>query len=229
MPRVLITSGGTRERIDAVRAITNLSTGATGAALADQFSQAGWEVILLSGPGALRPRLPCERLQFTDFASLDERLKGILASEPFDSIVHAAAVSDYSVAEVGGREPDASAKLDTDPESRGRDELVIRLKRNPKLVNRLRAYAAGSRRLRLVAFKLTYSSDPCERARAVARLAGDGGIDFIVHNDLLDRDATGRHEFSLFQRLPAGELTLAADRLNRDALGRELVSHLGAS
>ncbi|SVC93802.1 uncharacterized protein METZ01_LOCUS346656, partial [marine metagenome] len=45
--KVLITSGGTREPIDAVRYISNLSSGRTGAAIADHFNDQGWDVYYL--------------------------------------------------------------------------------------------------------------------------------------------------------------------------------------
>ena len=54
--KILITAGATREPIDAVRFVSNVSTGATGAALADEFSRGGIEVVLLRSEGAVRPQ-----------------------------------------------------------------------------------------------------------------------------------------------------------------------------
>ena len=48
--RVLVTAGGTREPIDAVRAITNRSSGKMGFAVAAQAALRGAEVILIAGP-----------------------------------------------------------------------------------------------------------------------------------------------------------------------------------
>ncbi len=50
---LLITAGATREPIDDVRFISNVSTGATGAALAIAFADAGHQVTLLRGIGAV--------------------------------------------------------------------------------------------------------------------------------------------------------------------------------
>ncbi len=53
--RVLISAGPTREPIDAVRFITNASSGKMGYAMAEAAAQRGAEVVLVSGPTAL----PC--------------------------------------------------------------------------------------------------------------------------------------------------------------------------
>lgn len=51
--KVLVTAGPTREKIDAVRFLTNRSTGKMGYALAEAARDAGHEVTLVSGPVAL--------------------------------------------------------------------------------------------------------------------------------------------------------------------------------
>lgn len=53
--RVLVSAGPTREPIDAVRFITNASSGKMGYAMAEAAAQRGAEVVLVSGPTAL----PC--------------------------------------------------------------------------------------------------------------------------------------------------------------------------
>ena len=50
MARLLITAGPTREPIDAVRYISNRSSGRMGLALAEAGREAGWDVTLLLGP-----------------------------------------------------------------------------------------------------------------------------------------------------------------------------------
>jgi len=50
MPRILITSGPTRQYLDPVRYLTNASSGRMGAALAAAAVAAGHEVVIVSGP-----------------------------------------------------------------------------------------------------------------------------------------------------------------------------------
>src|SRR5919201_1348932 len=53
--RVLVTAGGTREPIDAVRFVGNRSSGRMGFALADEAARRGAHVVLVSGPTKLEP------------------------------------------------------------------------------------------------------------------------------------------------------------------------------
>ena len=51
--RVLVTAGGTREPIDAVRSLTNRSSGKMGFAIAGEAARRGAETILIAAPSAL--------------------------------------------------------------------------------------------------------------------------------------------------------------------------------
>ena len=77
MLRLLITSGATREPIDDVRFVTNVSTGGTGAALARAFAQRGHQVTLLRGQGAVAvDDGSCEMESFGSAEDLQARLDG---------------------------------------------------------------------------------------------------------------------------------------------------------
>jgi phosphopantothenoylcysteine decarboxylase / phosphopantothenate---cysteine ligase len=215
-PRVLITSGGTEEPIDGVRSIGNFSTGRTGALLADAFASAGCEVTLLRARRALAAENSAVRTEvFSSFADLEEGLRRLLAKERFDAVLHAAAVSDYSVAglEVNGRaEPAlATGKLDS-----GRD-VAIRLKPNPKLIDSLRAWSANPR-IRVVAFKLTRGADAGVAQAAVDALFAHSRADFVVHNDLSKLDEATGH-FPATIHAASGEATPVE---SRDALAAAL-------
>ena len=53
--KILITSGGTTEKIDAVRGITNHSTGTLGKYIAELFLNNGHEVSLVTTKSAVKP------------------------------------------------------------------------------------------------------------------------------------------------------------------------------
>lgn len=181
--RILVTGGGTREPLDAVRFIGNHSTGRTSASLCDALARAGHEVTWLGARHAQRPG-PGVRIEtFGSFAELDAQLQSILGGEDYDMVVHAAAVSDFSVAAVGA----AVAKLPSDT------GLSLQLTPNPKLLDRLRDYSRNPR-LRVVGFKLTVGSSEAEAQAAVARLFRRAGVDAVVHNDLA-AIRLGRHSF----------------------------------
>ncbi|HVN31673.1 MAG TPA: bifunctional phosphopantothenoylcysteine decarboxylase/phosphopantothenate--cysteine ligase CoaBC [Thermoanaerobaculaceae bacterium] len=101
--RLLITTGPTREPIDAVRVITNRSSGRMGVALAVAARELGADVTVLAGPGVIVPGgMRVER--FETAADLAGQL-GRLAPET-DALWHAAAVADFRPASV------ATGKLD---------------------------------------------------------------------------------------------------------------------
>lgn len=185
--RVLVTAGGTAEPIDGVRVLTNTSTGATGAAIADRLAIAGHEVVLLRAQNAARAAGPCREETFVTFAELETALDRLLGSDRFDTVIHAAAVSDYGVDSMivaGGVVP---AGRQGKIESVGAP--LLRLRPNPKLVDGLRRLSG--RPLTVVAFKLTHGADRAQAAAAVRRLLAHSGADYVVHNDLAARQPDG--------------------------------------
>ncbi|WP_137940135.1 bifunctional phosphopantothenoylcysteine decarboxylase/phosphopantothenate--cysteine ligase CoaBC [Chitinivorax sp. B] len=93
--RVLITAGPTFEPIDAVRGITNVSSGKMGYAVARAAVEAGAHVTLVSGPTALSAPLGCMRL---DVSSAQQMLDAVLAHvAKADVFIGVAAVADYAV------------------------------------------------------------------------------------------------------------------------------------
>lgn len=216
--KVLVTSGGTREPIDGVRSIANTSTGQTGVAIARHFAQRGHEVTLVRAKDSVSaPRLNALRVRdFTTFADLRETLKNELGSTDYDAVIHAAAVSDFSVdrVEVNGRTISPCDKLDSETT----EALSLHLKRNPKIVDELRSYSRNSS-LRVVAFKLTNTKDEQARLQAVQRLARHARPDFILQNDLSDIDSlSGRHVARLFSaKDPENPIVLAEGRTKDEA------------
>ena len=72
--RVLVTAGPTYEAIDAVRGITNLSSGKMGYAVARAAVEAGADVILISGPVCLTPPAA---LKLVSVTSAEEMLAAV--------------------------------------------------------------------------------------------------------------------------------------------------------
>lgn len=175
--RVLITSGGTTEPIDDVRVITNRSTGATAAAIADEFLAEGAEVTYLHSRHAKLPSTSTPYLtidSFDTFSDLASRLSEDLSSHRYDVIIHAAAVSDFAVA--NRTKGKLSSDIQSTPGNEG--EVVLRLKRNPKLADSLRSWSAN-KDAKIVLFKLDLRESGDE---AIRKLASRGIADFIIFN-----------------------------------------------
>jgi len=181
--RILITAGGTRESIDTVRYIGNMSSGRTASRLADELTGAGHQVTWLGAQDAITPILPCAMPRFYSFADLASQLQTLLAENEFDAVIHAAAVSDFSVSEVltaAGSPLDSRAgKL-----SSGSD-LLLKLKPNPKLLDRIRTWSKNPD-VSVIGFKLTDTGDLQQRNAAVKKQFEDSGVDAVVHNDLTE-------------------------------------------
>lgn len=172
---VLITAGATREWIDGIRFISNVSTGQTGALLADRLMSLGWQVTYLHGQGAVLPVGTAEKIQFTDFADLDEKLRQQLSALDFRAVVHCAAVSDYSLASVNNEAPTVASKLSSDA------ELVLKLKSNFKILPRLKEYSRNKEVL-VIGFKLTLNAAEDQTAEKARGLLSET-VDAVVAND----------------------------------------------
>jgi len=92
---VLITAGPTFERIDAVRGITNTSSGKMGYAIARAAYEAGAEVILVSGETALPTPVGARRINVQSAQQMLNAVENEIAAA--DIFISVAAVSDYYV------------------------------------------------------------------------------------------------------------------------------------
>lgn len=93
--QVIVSAGGTRERIDPVRYISNDSSGKMGYAMAQAADWLGATVTLVSTTHSL---LPPEGVQVQEVASAQELAQAMTSHyDQMDYVVMAAAVSDYRV------------------------------------------------------------------------------------------------------------------------------------
>lgn len=196
MIKVLVTSGGTREPIDSVRCITNSSTGATGAYLADEGARHGLSVVCLSGKNAIRPRHPSVRtLTFDSSSDLDRLLQSELRTHCYNAVIHLAAVSDFQVSEI------LSSKMQVlSPHSKisSQEPIYLKLTPGPKLLSQLRSYSVCPG-LKVIGFKLTSGQTAEEQQNAILKIALDSAVDYVVHNDL-SQIQEDRHLFAIYEK-----------------------------
>ena len=94
--KLLVTAGPTREAIDAVRYISNFSTGKMGFLIAEQAERMGAKVTLISGPTSITPPA-CSINVFTETArEMFEAVK--LHVKPCHAVIMTAAVADFTPA-----------------------------------------------------------------------------------------------------------------------------------
>jgi phosphopantothenoylcysteine decarboxylase/phosphopantothenate--cysteine ligase len=201
VPKVLVTAGGTEEPIDSVRVLSNLSSGKTGAFLADFFSSRGAEVTLLRSLRAVSPTHPRIRQQsFQSVAELEELLKKECAMGRYDCVVHLAAVSDFSVELPANAQETGSQKISSD------SPVELRLVPTPKLLPNIKGWAPADHPPLVVGFKLTDRLDDTKSNPALA-LYQTHGVDAVVHNARESINAEGElHPCRLY--LPDEEIRL---------------------
>lgn len=203
--KILISSGGTQEPIDDIRVITNKSTGQTAANIADQFIANGFTVTYLAAETAKLPTLECEVVKYTSFRSLEEKLRQLLPQE-FSTFIHAAAVSDYSVVPTEG-------KINSDSE-----ELTIKLKRNPKLIDLVKKLSPTTK---LIGFKLTSTSDQKLITEKINKLFEVSKCDVVIHNDWKSVNSAN-HTFNVHSKTAAVKTNLTIDDLSQELMTEAL-------
>lgn len=161
--RVLVTAGPTREALDAVRVLSNRSSGRMGYALAEAAWLRGAAVTLISGPTALPvPHGP----ELVRIETTDDLARAVASHLPMaDCLVMAAAPADYRAAEPApGKRP------------RAEGDFSLRLTGTPDVLGATQA--ARKRGATIVGFAFE-SAPGLERARA--KLAAKR-LDLVVVN-----------------------------------------------
>ncbi|HEU4943426.1 MAG TPA: bifunctional phosphopantothenoylcysteine decarboxylase/phosphopantothenate--cysteine ligase CoaBC [Gaiellaceae bacterium] len=166
---VVVTAGGTREPIDAVRFVGNRSSGRMGAALAAEASRRGANVTLIASNLAVDPPAGVEVVQAPTAADV---ARETLAREDADVVVMAAAVADYRPAEAV---PDKRPK--------DADAWELALEPTDDVLKALGSRPANGRVL--VGFAAETGEDGLARARQ--KRTGKNA-DLVVYNDVAASD-----------------------------------------
>ncbi len=103
MKNVIITSGGTREKIDEARVISNLSTGKLGSLIADEFMNCGFvkNVFYICGKNSFKPQNKFIKIfEIENVENLKSTIDKLVKEISVDVFVHSMAVSDYKISSV---------------------------------------------------------------------------------------------------------------------------------
>jgi len=173
---ILVTSGSTRAPIDAVRFISNRSTGQLATEIALECIRRGADVTFLHGVGSETPltKISSSRKNQLDLVTAEtfddvyELMPRLVGSQRFDAIFHAMAVLDYLPTEP------IPGKIKS-----GRRELILKLAPSPKILPMLRKMVGD---VFLVAFKLEVGVKPAELWSRAHKLIENAGADVVVAN-----------------------------------------------
>jgi phosphopantothenoylcysteine decarboxylase/phosphopantothenate--cysteine ligase len=189
---ILITAGPTYEAIDAVRGITNRSSGKMGYAIAQAALELGANVTLVSGPTALTPPASAQVIDVSSAAQMLEAVQQLVESCAI--FIAVAAVADYRVAQV------SEHKL-----KKGNAPLTLEMIPNPDILAQVAArphppYCVG---FAAESENLYEYAEQKRRAKKLPLLVGNIAQHAIGsdENELVLFDAQGSHP------LPRGEKT----------------------
>ncbi|HHY38404.1 MAG TPA: bifunctional phosphopantothenoylcysteine decarboxylase/phosphopantothenate--cysteine ligase CoaBC [Clostridia bacterium] len=165
--RILVTAGPTREYIDPVRFISNASSGKTGYEIAKAARRRGAQVVLISGPTALRPP---EGVEFIGIKTADEMFSRVMEHFPEAHVViKTAAVVDFTP-----ENPRPSKVKKGDPPE---SWSVVKLKKTPDILASLGAMK-GDRIL------VGFAAETENVIENALRKVVDKNLDFVVANDV---------------------------------------------
>lgn len=178
--KIVITAGGTREKIDTVRFLSNYSSGKMGIALADEAYNQGADVVLITTVNVEKPYKTIFVESALDMFSAVEKEFLFVSNESFDKntnkyadiLIMAAAVADYRVKEI----------LDKKLKKTESDELNLTFVKNPDILKEICAkkhqnqtvigFCAESENL------INFAKEKIEKK----------GCDFLVANDISRKD-----------------------------------------
>ena len=211
--KVLITAGGTKERIDPVRYISNDSSGKMGYALAEDAVKKGAEVILISATTAL-PIPNGVKIEYVESArEMQEKVLNHFSS--VDIAIMVAAVSDYRV-----KEPATQKMKKTDDE----DEITLTLVKNPDILKQLGSLKKEGQTVIGFAAE-THQVKEFAKQKLVKKNA-----DFIIANDVSDQSigfGSDMHQVTILSK--NGEeilLPKVSKQLLAKEIWKNLIQHL---
>jgi len=183
--RALVTFGGTEEKIDGVRSISNFSTGKTGVEICNALNKDFFVTAL----GSERSNLLAstlwgvEKLKFKSSKDLESLLYQKISADSYDLIVHAAAVSDFL------------PKLASDKKISSDDEFKIEWSKAPKILDKIKEFSKN-KKVKLVSFKLTHNqSEGLVKEKILKQL--EGVSDYVIHNEL-GSITTSEHPYAIW-------------------------------
>ncbi len=170
---ILVSAGGTREPVDAVRALTNRSSGKMGFAIAAEAAARGADVVLIAGPAALPTPAGVRRIDVETALEMRDAVQAEFANASV--VIMAAAVSDFRPARASAR------KIRKEDLGDG-EGIHLELVRNPDILAELGREKGN----RIVVGFAAESHDLLESAR---RKLERKGCDLIVANDITRESA----------------------------------------
>lgn len=176
--KIVVTLGGTREKIDSVRHITNSSSGKMGSAIADWAYYLGYNVVAIS-------TIQLERqYQIINVDSACQMLEK-LENQEFDYLIMASAVGDFRVE---NKSQTKISKEDID------DEFNLKLIKNPDVIATIASKKQENQKI--IGFCLT-DKNLIECAQKKLK---NKNLDYIIANDVKTALNTNQNKVTIIEK-----------------------------
>lgn len=206
--KIIITAGGTSEKIDNVRKITNSSTGKLGKTIAETIiakkNKNIEKIYYICAKNSQKPKnnKKIEIIEISDTNSLKNKIENLLTTQNINYFIHSMAVSDYCVDFVTSAQNIAQNITEKKPKnnvelyncitnlqnvfsdnkiSSNCDDLVIKLKKTPKIISLIKNLSPQTF---LVGFKLLDGVSEKQLLDTAINLKDKNNCDIVVANDL---------------------------------------------
>lgn len=202
--KIIITAGGTSERIDNVRKITNSSSGKLGCTIANKLIELHDEKIdkiyYICSKNSIKPNhKKIEIVEIMDTQDLETAVRNLLTNNDINYFIHSMAVSDYTVDYVTTAESlslninnnldknvfdlicSHNDSLNDNKISSNQDNLIVKLKRTPKIISLIKDISPNTY---LVGFKLLDNVSEENLIDTAVKLKDKNNCNLVVANDL---------------------------------------------
>lgn len=213
---ILITAGSTRGYLDAVRYITNTSTGRLGSEIALEAMSRGAVVTYIYGASSLFPvvqgrnDIKVSQLKLIEIETNNDLIKVLqekLKNRKFDAIIHAMAVADY-----------VPARAKQSKTSSKKEEWLVKLVKTPKVINIIRITWPEAF---LVGFKLEVNRTKDEIIKIARRFLTKSKANLIVANDY-KYISRNRH----IAYMVTGDRKISKPLKSKKAIAKNIISYL---
>jgi len=208
---VIVVAGGTREYIDDVRVLTNISSGKLGAEIADALYYEGANVIYIYAKGSVLPNgLDIKHIEISTVADLVSTLENLTDITP-DGVIMAVAASDFTF------KRDVPIKLKSNDPEAFIEYMRQTITTNPKVISKIKEWFPETY---LVGFKFEVGLEHEQLIEIARESMRKNKADIVIANDKAEMEKSKQH---------IGYLVTEDNEIrceNKDDIGHRLVEHL---
>jgi phosphopantothenoylcysteine decarboxylase/phosphopantothenate--cysteine ligase len=204
--KVVITAGPTWEAIDAIRGLSNRSSGRMGYAIAEATMEAGAKVTLVSGPTSLQHPA---RVMVQSVQSAEEMLQAVLTHiEGADIFIGVAAVADYR-----------PEKTSTNKVKSTTDNLTLELVKNPDILATVSA-------LQPRPFTVGFAAESHDLENYAREKLKSKNLDLIAANPILENGVGFESNENKILLIDRQENITSLEQQPKTKLARILINHI---